>query len=118
MPFELGIAYALAQIRSHSFFVFEEKAFRLQASLSDLNGHDPYIHDRSITGVLRCVRDCFGPSAGAPKISTLESMTRQLMRTAVKLQKEQGAKNPFHPYLFRRISWAAFEMARHHGLIE
>jgi len=45
-------------------------------------------------------------------------MTRQLTKTAVKLQKEQGAKNPFHPYLFRRIGWAAFEMARHRDLIE
>src|SRR6185295_10176914 len=38
MPFELGIAYSLSQLKPHSFFVFEEKAFRLQASLSDLSG--------------------------------------------------------------------------------
>ena len=27
MPFELGIAYSLSQMKQHSFFVFEEKAF-------------------------------------------------------------------------------------------
>src|SRR5436305_2057198 len=55
MPFELGMAYALAQKVSHDFFVLEEKPFRLQASLSDLNGHDPHIHDSTPSGALRCV---------------------------------------------------------------
>ena len=118
MPFELGITYALSQLRPHSFFVFEEKAFRLQASLSDLNGHDPYIHDGTPTGVLRCVLDCFGPPSGAPSLSILESMTRRLTQTAQTLQKERSAEGPFHPYLFRRLGWAAVELAKHRGLID
>src|SRR6185295_6928929 len=51
MPFELGIAYSLSQLKPHSFFVFEEKAFRLQASLSDLSGHEGAEHE----GPLPCI---------------------------------------------------------------
>jgi hypothetical protein len=118
MPFELGIAYSLSQLKPHSFFVFEEKAFRLQASLSDMGGHDPYIHDGSPSGVLRCVLDCFGVPSKAPRLPTLEAMTRRLTQTALRIQKEQKTKGLFHAYLFRRIGWAAFELAKHRGLIE
>lgn len=118
MPFELGIAYSLSQLRPHSFFVFEEKAFRLQASLSDLSGHDPYIHDGSPSGVLRCVLDCFGVLSETPRLPVLETLARRLTQTALRLQKEQRAPGLFHPYLFRRIGLAAVELAKHRGLIE
>lgn len=67
MPFELGVAYALTRKQPHQFFVFEAQAYRLQASLSDLNGHDPHIHGGTQDGVLRCVLDCFafGTPTGA-----------------------------------------------------
>jgi hypothetical protein len=118
MPFELGIAYSISQMKPHSFFVLEEKAFRLQASLSDLSGHDPYIHDGSPSGVLRCVLDCFGAPSEAPRLPVLEVLARRLTQTALRLQKEQRTPSLFHPYLFRRITLAAFELARHRGLIE
>jgi hypothetical protein len=118
MPFELGIAYSLSRLRPHSFFVFEEKAFRLQTSLSDLGGYDPYIHDGSPSGVLRCVLDCFGVPSEAPRLPVLETLARRLTQTALRFQKEQRASGLFHPYLFRRIGLAAIELAKHRGLIE
>ncbi len=118
MPFELGIAYSLSQLRPHSFFVFEEKAFRLQASLSDLSGHDPYIHDGSSSGVLRCILDCFGAPSKALRLPTLEAMARRLTQSALRLQKEHRTPGLFHSYLFRRIVLAAVELAKHRGLIE
>lgn len=117
MPFELGITYALSRTASHSFFVLEEKSFRLQASLSDLNGHDPHIHDGTQTGVLRCVLDCFGRPSGSPSLSDLQGTTRGLRRLALKLQKEHGAESLFHPHLFRQISTMATKLARRQGLI-
>lgn len=117
MPFELGITYALSQITSHGFFVLEERAFRLQASLSDLNGHDPHIHDGTPTGVLRCVLDCFGTPAKAPPLSALETLTERLTQTALELQREHRTESPFHPYLFRQIEWAAAKLARRQRLI-
>lgn len=117
MPFELGIGYALSRMTPHSFFVLEARAFRLQASLSDLNGHDPHIHDETPTGVLRCILDCFGAPADAPPLSALEAMTRRLARTALKLQREQRREDLFHPFLFRQIVVAAIKLARSRGLI-
>jgi hypothetical protein len=112
MPFELGMTYALSQMTSrHSFFVLEEKAFRLQASLSDLNGHDPHIHGGSQAGVLRCVLDCFGRPSGSPSLSDLQGVTKGLQRLAAKFQKEQGVESVFHPHVFRQIVTAAGRLA-------
>ena len=86
--------------------------------MSDLSGHDPYIHDGSPTGVLRCVLDCFGGPSEAPRLTVLEALARRLTQTALRLQKEQRVPGLFHPYLFRRIGLAAFELAKHRGLIE
>jgi hypothetical protein len=118
MPFELGITYALSRIGGHSFFVFEEKSFQLQASLSDLNGHDPHIHNGTPAGVLRCVLDCFGTAFGAPPLSSLEALAKRLTRTALKLQRQYGVEGPYLPHLFKQLAWAATESARRQGLIQ
>jgi hypothetical protein len=46
MPFELGIAVEQSRRSggTHQWVVFEEQPHRLQRTLSDLNGTDPYIH--------------------------------------------------------------------------
>lgn len=118
MPFELGMTYTLSQVGSHSFFVLEEKPFRLQASLSDLNGYDPHIHNGTPAGVLRCLLDCFGTASGTPPLSALESLAKRLARTAFKLQRQYRVDHPFLPHLFKQLAWAATESARSRGLIQ
>ena len=46
MPFELGLAVAFHWSRSakHTWFVVETEKWRIQKSLSDLNGTDVYVH--------------------------------------------------------------------------
>jgi hypothetical protein len=119
MPFELGMAYALTRTQPHQFFVFEARDYRLQASLSDLNGHDPHIHDGTQDGILRCVLDCFafGTPTGAVPFAVLKSLTRKLNRSVHTLQREQGLQSPFHPYMFRQAVQVAAELARAEGLI-
>lgn len=117
MPFELGIAFALSRLGSHELFVLERQAFRIQASLSDLNGLDPHVHGGTQAGVLRCLLDCFGTPSGAPPFALLKTLAARLNRTVSKLQREQGLETPFHPYLFRRIVLAAGELAYAEGLI-
>ena len=49
MPFELGMAVALARgNNSRRFVLLETKRYRLQRTLSDLNGFDPGIHEGTI----------------------------------------------------------------------
>jgi len=118
MPFELGMAYALAQKVSHDFFVLEEKPFSLQVSLSDLNGYDPHIHHSTPSGALRCILDCFGAPSGVPSMPALEVLARQLSKLALKLQREMRIAGPFHPYIFRRIVTAGIEIAKNRSLIQ
>ncbi len=117
MAFELGLAYAIAQQRTHDFFVFEERPYRLQASLSDFGGHDPHIHGGTQAGVLRCVLDCFGTQSQKPTFATLKSLTRKLSQSISELEQEQNLRDPFHPYLFRQAVNAAVQIARAEGVI-
>ena len=117
MPFELGLAYAIGRERTHSFFVFEERPHRLQASLSDFNGFDPHIHEGTQEGILRCILDCFGTQGQQPEFSALKALTRKLSRAVAKLERDQGARHPFHPYIFRQAVSAAVQLALVEGLI-
>ena len=119
MPFELGMTYALARLsdRGHSLFVLEERSYRLQTSLSDLNGHDPHIHNGTQIGMLRCMLDCFGTQEGQPPLATLRKLARRLTFSAKELMIEQGIADPFHPHLFRQIVNVSSELARAEGEI-
>jgi hypothetical protein len=117
MPFELGIAYCLRKQSGHRFFVMEERAYRLQASLSDLNGLDPHIHEGTQEGILACLLDCFGTGGRAPEVKELKGLTNKLSRITLRLQREQSRSDPFSPHLFRRAVEAATELARLEGLI-
>lgn len=117
MPFELGMAFALTRQKSHRFFVLERQAFRLQISLSDLNGLDPHIHGGTQAGILRCVLDCFGTPHGSPSFSLLQTLASRLNRVVSTLLREQGFQTAFHPHIFRQIVRAASELAQAEGLI-
>jgi hypothetical protein len=118
MPFELGLAYAISKRTAHRFFVFEERSYRLQASLSDLNGHDPHIHEGTQDGILRCVLDCFGTNVNRQStFATLKAVTRKLGRAVYTLEREQRVEHPFHPYIFRQAVGAAVQLAHTEGLI-
>ena len=61
MPFELGIAFALAreQPRAYYWFLLEKERYRLARTLSDLAGCDPKIHGNLPERVIRIVTDWF-----------------------------------------------------------
>jgi hypothetical protein len=65
MPFELGLAVAWAQANPrHRWFVFEFVRRRLNASLSDLDGTDPYAHGGTVRGIIREVCNACVAAAG------------------------------------------------------
>jgi hypothetical protein len=62
MPFELGLTVGSNTRRSagaHVWFVFERVPWRLQKSLSDLNGTDVYTHGGAPEGVFRTLLSAF-----------------------------------------------------------
>lgn len=68
MPFELGLAVALVQERvpDHQIAILESAAYRLQHSLSDMNGYDPAIHHGTVDGMFGAICDVFGAAKPFP----------------------------------------------------
>ena len=106
MPFELGLAVALALVgagqQTHQFRILERKQYRLHQSLSDLLGHDPYIHRGCSEGVLECLLDVF-PHLDAPSLPEMKRMSRELRR----FRRERIGKDAYTPKAFSTLVVAA-----------
>lgn len=75
MPFELGLAVMASP---QSFFVLEEKPYRLQATLSDLNGYDPLIHKGDPVTLLEKMRDALRSPRHRPSHQQLLDVYRRV----------------------------------------
>jgi hypothetical protein len=78
MPFELGLAVALALTQqgadAHQFRILEARPYRVQQSLSDVLGHDPYIHRGCADGVLESLLDVFSDLPEASDLMVMRSL--------------------------------------------
>ncbi len=91
MPFELGVAVAIAQARpSHHWFMFEAERFRLQKSLSDVNGYDPFIHDGKPDGVLKAIKGMFHWPEPRPNIKDLRALLLDVKLLVRTLKREHA----------------------------
>src|ERR1700722_2549938 len=101
MPFELGLAVAWArEHREHKWFVFESKQRRLNKSLSDLDGTDPYIHDGTIRGVMREVCNAFVSAGSQPTVPAMMKIYRELHRSQPQILRNAGASSLFTARVF------------------
>src|ERR1041384_2407789 len=66
IPFELGIAFTFAKLFRHHFIILESKRYRLDKTLSDLKGVDPFIHAHSPKRLISCILAELGSTRGAP----------------------------------------------------
>lgn len=111
MPFELGIAVAVALAtegaEAHQFRIFEARPYRMQQSLSDLLGHDPYIHRGRADGVLESLLDVFSDLREAPELVEMRRLCRDLRR----FRSERLGKNVFTPRAFSNLVVAARKLA-------
>ena len=89
MPFELGLACAVANLPKrrprHAFVLLERQRYRLQRTLSDLNGFDPYIHNGTVSGAIESVLDALRPRSGAPSTQTVYRFYRTMAVVAGRL---------------------------------
>jgi hypothetical protein len=113
MPFELGLAVGLAQRapKRHQFRLLEERSFRVQHSLSDLNGYDPYIHHGTPSGMYNAICDVFTHVRPFPiaEKSRFRSVYRAL---GAFRQQEFGTSSPYSSDRFRQLVVAAREYVR------
>jgi len=108
MPFELGLAVARSRTDPrHKWFVFESVNRRLSKSLSDLDGTDPYIHDGTVSGVMREVCNAFVSPADQPTVPALMKMYRDLSGNSEQVLKNAGAKSMFTARVFSDLCLGA-----------
>jgi hypothetical protein len=105
MPFELGLAVAKAEAvgSHHRWFLFESQPHRLNKSLSDLDGTDPYIHGDRPIGVLRALMNALVQHRVPVTLPELESVYREVRVAASKLKKELRGAPLFEARAFKNL---------------
>lgn len=113
MPFELGMAVAWekASGEPHVWFVCEEQGPRLEKSLSDLKGIDPYIHAGTINGLFRQLSNAFIRSHRQPTILQFRTVYAELRRRLPRLLHDSGARSPFEARVFKDLCILASTLA-------
>ncbi len=91
MPFEAGLAVAIARSRpDHQWFLLEARAHRMQKSLSDLSGTDPYIHRNSPRQLLVALTDALVRVSKQPTLGELDEIFQLLSAEAVEIRRSYG----------------------------
>jgi len=110
MPFELGLAVAVARLQrndsTHAFALLEARTFRLQRSLSDMNGFDPIIHNGTRAGAVRSMFEIFAVTAPANLRSAVR-MARSLARVSEQLKRDHDARTLFSRVIVNDLFAAA-----------
>jgi hypothetical protein len=112
MPFELGLTVGLSLSSStHRWFVFEAQAHRLQKSLSDLNGFDPFVHEGTPEGVMRALTNAFVANGSLPAVEDLMGLYRAARKVALAMKRRDRTKALFGARHFRELVVASREIA-------
>ena len=106
MPFELGLAVAFHWPHStkHTWFVLETEKWRIQKSLSDLNGTDVYVHGGTVDGVFRELAKAFIRLTRQPTVRQLRTIYQEIKDTLPKFLDAAGSEDPFQARVFQDIS--------------
>jgi len=109
MPFELGLAVAWAHLDplNHTWFLFEAMPYRVQKSLSDLNGTDPHIHNGRVSGVMQGLLNAFDRPQLQPSVPGMLTTHRNVTRLLPSILIDAGAQSPFEARAFQSICYAA-----------
>jgi hypothetical protein len=93
MPFELGLTVAIekSSYPDHAWVVCETVAHRIKKSLSDLDGTDAYIHNGTIAGVFRELRNAFVGSRRQPTVKQMAKIYKVLRTEFNNVLQRTGA---------------------------
>ena len=78
---------------------------------SDLNGHDPFIHEGRPTGVLRALRNAFRTQRTPPRLEELVRVHRELSKAAQRLKAAQRGASLFDRSMFEELVALAMGVA-------
>lgn len=118
MPFELGLAFAVAKLEApHYFVLLERKQHRLQTTLSDMNGWDPRIHRGTVRGMIESILDELQPTTGAPTIKDVFRLYRTMLVVAQQLTQSGRRGTIFTRSRFLKLVAVGIQRAVQTGLI-
>jgi hypothetical protein len=105
MPFELGLTvlHAARSPSAHAWFLFEAMDWRVQKSLSDLNGTDAYIHGGTTQGIFREMAKAFVREDKQPTVSQMELLYTEVANNLPQILDDAAAKNPFNARAFQGL---------------
>ena len=113
MPLELGLTITWAKLnpKRHSWFLWESEPRRLQKSLSDLDGTDPYIHFGTVEGVLGELRNAF-VSNHAPPLGKMMESYRIIEGSLDRILMDAGTRNVYAASVFKELCFLSLDAAR------
>lgn len=114
MPFELGlvVGWQKAAPTGHDWFVFEASRHRLQKSLSDLNGTDPFVYGTTSAGILREIRNALSRHDMRPTADQMQILFDALrLDASPQILKQAGAATVFDARPFAELVVMARKIA-------
>ena len=112
MPLELGLTITWAKLnpKRHGWSVWESSPKRLQKSMSDLDGTDPYIHSGSVEGVLSELRNVFVLKE-SPPMSQMMAAYRLVLGNVDRILTDAGTANLYAASVFKELCFVAAKAA-------
>ena len=116
MPFELGLAVAIArQSPDHQWFLLEARTHRVEKTLSDLGGTDAYVHRNSPRQLLIALTDALVRVTKQPTLEELDDVYRLLTTEAKKIRRSYGTL--FGARAFRDLVVVAVDFVARRGAL-
>jgi hypothetical protein len=117
MPFEAGLAAgSFLSGTKRNWYLLESERYRLQKSLSDLNGYEVNIHEGTIEGMVAVLLDIFPYRRNQPGPTELRNLCRLLAKAALQVKRESN-RDLFRPHAFDLLRQTVVELARRTGII-
>ena len=85
----------------------KKKPYRIQKSLSDLNGSDPHIHEDQVQGVMRELCNAFVRPGNQPTVPETMSAYLAVRRQLTTIIADAGAESLFEARAFRDLCFVA-----------
>ena len=112
MPFELGLACALSRLRgNHSYIILERMPYRIDKTLSDIKGCDPYIYKGSMKGAVHCVIDALGKDGQQADLNRVHRLSIDLWKIAEKIKTKHKIETVFNRTAYHLIVAAGVQYA-------
>jgi len=108
MPFELGLAYSTNRFKGkHSVIIFDKVQFRLDRILSDVKGHDCYIHHGTARGIIEGVINALPNRGRTPGVNDVYRLWRKLWLVAKIKKSESVSRTLYSKVAFEYlVSWS------------